>query len=169
MFPKQTTGRLIKEYVIEREALFHGPFTRYVKLRIAHMSEMPGTSSPYRRQRKPLVIYPGMHYGTCVTHVLGCMPVSLIRSGVKTFPAFPAHVQPSSLRIWQEAHWYSVHRLPWLHGTITTFQSCWQSAFSDFFALTLVRFFCWTDRYFIGMHTSDDARKAALAQMNGTV
>ena len=51
-----------------------------------------------------------MHHGTCVTHVPWCMP-GLLTSGflwrrwrVKTFPAFPAHAQPSILGIWQEAH-----------------------------------------------------------------
>ena len=32
-----------------------------------------------RFHRKPLVSYPGMHYGTCVTHVLWCMSGSLTR------------------------------------------------------------------------------------------
>ena len=38
----------------------------------------------HRIQRKTLVNGPGMHHGT--------------------FPAFPAHAQATSLRIWQEAH-----------------------------------------------------------------
>ena len=51
-----------------------------------------------------------MHHGTCVTHVLWCMPGSLTsgflwnRRWGKTFRAFPAHAQPAILRIWQEAH-----------------------------------------------------------------
>ena len=58
----------------------------------------------HRLQRKPLVSDPGMHHGTCVTHVPWCMPWLLTRNGGKTFPAFPAHAQPTILRIWQEAH-----------------------------------------------------------------
>ena len=52
------------------------------------------------------VIDPDIHHGTCVTHVPWCMPWSLnrdffwIRWRGKTFPAFPAHAQPTILRIW---------------------------------------------------------------------
>ena len=52
------------------------------KLRVAHATGMPGTFSP-----PPRVRYPDMHHGTCVT-----------------FPAFPAHEQPTILRICYEAH-----------------------------------------------------------------
>ena len=71
----------------------------------AHAPGIPGTFSP-----PPRVSDPDMHQGTCVTHVLWCMPGSLttvflwIRRQGKTFPAFPAHAQPANLRIWQEAH-----------------------------------------------------------------
>ena len=52
--------------------LLNGPLARYVKLRVAHAPGMPGTFSPPRR-----VCDPDMHHGTCVTHVLWCMPGSL--------------------------------------------------------------------------------------------
>ena len=52
-----------------------------------------------RLQRKPLVNDPGMHRGTCVTHVA----IAMQRWREKTFPAFPAHAQPAILHIWQEA------------------------------------------------------------------
>ena len=55
-------------------------------------------------QRKPLVSDPGMHQGTCVTHVPWCMSGYLTSSVGETFPAFPAHGQPKILRIWQEVH-----------------------------------------------------------------
>ena len=58
-----------------------------------------------RLQRKRLVNDPGMHHGTCVTHVPWCISGSLTRGFGKTFPAFPAHAQPAILLIWQEAHW----------------------------------------------------------------
>ena len=54
----------------------------------------------------PRVSDPDMHHGTCVTHVPWCMPGSLVsgflwgRPRGKTFPAFPAHAQPTILRIW---------------------------------------------------------------------
>ena len=64
-------------------------------------------------QMKPLVSDPGMHHGTCVTHVPWCMSGSLTRGGgKKTFPAFPVHAQPAIIRIWQEAHGTSIHHLP---------------------------------------------------------
>ena len=47
------------------------PLDRYVKLRIAHAPGMSGTFSP-----PPRVSDPGMHHGTCVTHVPWCMPGS---------------------------------------------------------------------------------------------
>ena len=54
-----------------------------------------GNVFPRRRfQRKLLVIDPGMHHGTCVTHVPWCMSGSLTCSDGKTFPAFPAHAHP---------------------------------------------------------------------------
>ena len=83
----------------------HGVFSIYVKLWVAHAPGMPGTFSP-----PPQFNDPDMHHGTCVTHVPWCISGSLT-SGLlwsrwreKTFPAFPAHVQPAILRIWQEAH-----------------------------------------------------------------
>ena len=54
-----------------------------------------GNVFPRRRfQTKPLVSDPGMHHGTCVTHVPWCMSGSLTCGDGKTFPAFPAHAHP---------------------------------------------------------------------------
>ena len=50
----------------------NGLLTRYLKLRFALAPGMPGTFSP-----APWVSDPGMHHGTCVTHVPWCMPGSL--------------------------------------------------------------------------------------------
>ena len=50
----------------------HGPLTIYAKLRVALPPRMAGTFSPPVR-----VSDPDMHHGTCVTHVLWCMPGSL--------------------------------------------------------------------------------------------
>ena len=51
---------------------WHGTLARYVKLRVAHAPEMPGTVS------FPLwVRNPDMHHGTCMTRVPWCMPGSL--------------------------------------------------------------------------------------------
>ena len=65
---------------------------------------MPWTFSRPRLQWKPPVNDPGMHHGTCETHLPWFMSGSLTCGGGETFPAFLAHAQPVILRIWQEAH-----------------------------------------------------------------
>ena len=42
-----------------------------------------------RHQRKPLVSNPGMHHGTCVTHVPWCMSGSLTSGGGENVPGIP--------------------------------------------------------------------------------
>ena len=64
-----------------------------------------GNVSPHRRlQRKPLVSDPGMHPGTCVTHVPWCMSGSLTCGGRKNVPGIPGACALAILRICQEAH-----------------------------------------------------------------
>ena len=64
-----------------------------------------GNVFPCRRfQRKPLVSDPGMHHGTCVTHVLWCMSGSLTCGDRENVPGIPGACAPAILRIWQEAH-----------------------------------------------------------------
>ena len=58
-----------------------------------------------RVQRKPLVSDPGMHHGTCVTHMPWCMTGSLTRGGGENVPGIPGACARAILRIWQEAHW----------------------------------------------------------------
>ena len=43
----------------------------------------------HQLQRKPLVSDPGMHHGTCVTHVPWCMSGSLNRGGGENVPGIP--------------------------------------------------------------------------------
>ena len=43
----------------------------------------------HRFQRKPLINYPGMHHGTCVTHVSWYLSRSLTRCGEENVPGFP--------------------------------------------------------------------------------
>ena len=89
----------------KREQTRHGPLTRYVKLRVAHAPGMPRKFPPRRRiQRKPLVNDPGMHRGTCVTHVPWCISESLTRGGGENVPGIPGACAPAILLIWQEAH-----------------------------------------------------------------
>ena len=67
----------------------HRPLTRYAPLRLAHAPGMLGTFPRHRLQRKPLVSDPGMHHGTCVTHVPWCMSGSLTRNGGENVPGIP--------------------------------------------------------------------------------
>ena len=46
--------------------------------------------SRHRRQWKPLVSDPGMHHGTCVTHVRWCMSGSLNRGGGENVLGIPS-------------------------------------------------------------------------------
>ena len=52
----------------------------------AHAPGMPGTFPRPRFQRKPLVSDPGMHHGTCVTHVPWSMSGSLTSGGGENVP-----------------------------------------------------------------------------------
>ena len=64
-----------------------------------------GNVFPRRRlQRKPLVSDPGMHHGTCVTHVPWCMSGSFNCGDGENVPGIPGACAPAILRIWQEAH-----------------------------------------------------------------
>ena len=64
-----------------------------------------GNVFPRRRfQRKPLVSDPGMHHGTCVTHVPWCMSGSLTCGDGENVPGIPGACASTILRIWQEAH-----------------------------------------------------------------
>ena len=57
-----------------------------------------------RFQRKLLVSDPGMHHGTCVTHVPWCMPGSPTCGDGENVPGIPGACAPAIVRIWQEAH-----------------------------------------------------------------
>ena len=64
-----------------------------------------GNVFPRRRlQRKPLVSDPGMHRGTCVTHVPWCMSGSLAPGGGENAPGIPGACALAIFRICQEAH-----------------------------------------------------------------
>ena len=75
-----------------------------------------GNVFPRRRfQRKPLVSDPGMHHGTCVTHVPWCMSGSLTCGDGENVPGIPGACAPAILRIWQEAHGFVHQDLPMGH------------------------------------------------------
>ena len=68
-----------------------------------------GNVFPRRRfQRKPIVGDPGMHHGTCVTHVPWCMSGSLTCGDGENVPGIPGACAPAILRIWQEAHYAGI-------------------------------------------------------------
>ena len=58
--------------VMQMNYLSHCGLVKYVKLLAVHVPGMPGMFSP-----PPRVSDPGMHRGTCVTHLSWCMPGSL--------------------------------------------------------------------------------------------
>ena len=58
----------------------------------------------HRFQRKPLVSDPGMHHGTCGTHVPWCMSGSLTCGDGVNVPGIAGACAPAILRIWEEAH-----------------------------------------------------------------
>ena len=75
------------------------------KIAVCACAGNAGNVSPHRRfRRKPLVSDPGMHHGTCVTHVPWCMSGSLTCDDGENVPGIPGACAPAILRIWQEAH-----------------------------------------------------------------
>ena len=77
-------------------------------------------------QRKPLVSDPGMHHGTCVTHVPWCMSGSLTCGDGENVPGIPGACAPANLRIWQEAHDHNTVPLHW-------WGNCQRVFWSDFY------------------------------------
>ena len=73
----------------------------YVICRLRMRRECRERFPSHRLQRKPLVSDPGMHRGTCVTHVPWCMTESLIHDGGENVPGIPG---ACATRTWQEAH-----------------------------------------------------------------
>ena len=67
----------------------HGPLNRHEILPVAHAPGLPGTFSPPPTSRKPLVSDPGMHHGTCVTHVSWFVSGSLTRIDGENVPDIP--------------------------------------------------------------------------------
>ena len=67
----------------------HGPLARYVNCGLRVRRECRERFPRHRFQRKPLVRDPGMHHGTCVSHVPWCMSGSLTRGGGENIPGIP--------------------------------------------------------------------------------
>ena len=58
-----------------------------------------------RLQRKPLASDPGMHHGTCVTHVPWCMSGSSNRSGGENVPGIPGACATRNFRYLVRGPW----------------------------------------------------------------
>ena len=84
-------------------------------------------------QRKLLVSDPGMHHGTCVTHVSWYMSGSLTHGGGENVPGIPGACASAILRIWQEAHatepiddkFILGQEIPWCRRRIFHYLSQW--------------------------------------------
>ena len=94
------------------------------KIAVCACARNAGNVFPRRRfQSKPLVSDPGMHHGTCVTHVPWCMSGSLTCGDGENVPGIPGACAPAILRIWQEAHaiWTLYDGFPVNHPLIARF------------------------------------------------
>ena len=80
----------------------------YVKCGLCMRRECQERFPRHWLQRKPLVSEPGMHHGTCLTHVPWCMSGSLIRRGGENVPGIPG---ACTTRFFT----YLV-RVPWVRG-----------------------------------------------------
>ena len=74
---------------------------------------MPERFPRHQLQRKPFVSGPGMHHGTCVTHVLWCMSGSLTRFGGENVPGIPGACATLNFMYlargpWEVLHWIKI-------------------------------------------------------------
>ena len=69
-----------------------------------------------RLQRKSIVNDPGMHHGTCVTHVPWCMSGSLTRGGGENVPGIPGACATRNFTYLTWGPWYTLHVLPCSYG-----------------------------------------------------
>ena len=70
-----------------------------------------GNVFPATDFRKPPVSYPGMHHGTCVTHVPWCMSGSLTRGGEENVPAIPGACAIHNFMYMSKGPWWHKERL----------------------------------------------------------
>ena len=86
---------------ISRDVIQHGPLARYVKLRVAHAPGMLGTFSPSPISKESVIVSdPGLHHGTCVTHVSWCMSGWLTRGGGENGPGWYKRTWYQSAATW---------------------------------------------------------------------
>ena len=149
------TGAIVKsvgkiyQYQPQRITKYHQKFAVWASYQIRKIAGCAcagnaGNVSPRRRfKRKPIVGDPGMHHGTCVTHVPWCMSGSLTCGDGENVPGIPGACAPAILRIWQEAHaadtWYMICETRWkLHiSFLTSAYFAWISQWVLFFQAPL--------------------------------
>ena len=85
----------------------------------------------HRLQRKTLVSDPGMHHGTCVTHVLWCMPGSLTHSNRASVPGISGACASRNFAyrvsgpcLWINCEGYECDSLLLHHSQINSNQVC---------------------------------------------
>ena len=86
---RSTRAPCVYKPVADHNALINGPRTRYVTCRLHMRRECWERFARHRLQRKPVVSDPGMHHGTCVTHVPWCRSGSLTRGSGENVPGIP--------------------------------------------------------------------------------
>ena len=84
---RQWTGSTLEQWHNRNQAMGLLPDTKNCGLRMRQ--ECRESFPRHRLQRKQLVSNPGMHHGTCVTHVPWCMSGSLTRGGGEVVPGIP--------------------------------------------------------------------------------
>ena len=92
-------------YVTEPPYIWSRPLTRYVKFQVAHARGMPGTFSPTPTSKKNRQLATP----ACITVRASRTCHDACRDRLPA-GAFPAHAQPTILRIWYEAHTIN----PWI-------------------------------------------------------
>ena len=93
----------------------YGPLTRYIKLYVAHAPECREGFPRHQLQMQPLVSDPGMHPGTCMTHVPWCMSGSLTHGGGENAPSITSACATHNFTY--------LARGPWIDNIATTIQS----------------------------------------------
>ena len=112
----------------------------------------------HRLQRKPLVSDPGMHHGTCVTHVPWCMSGSLFSGGRENVPGIPGACATHNFTYLARGpwRWWMMHQQQHLHLWLWqcfyfSFYSynCTNNAWKQFFIYSTFKMLVTVDDQFI--------------------
>ena len=107
----------------------------------------------HRIQRKLLVSDPGMHHGTCVTHVPWCMSGSLTRGGGENVPGIPGACATRNFTYLVRGPWHSkiITWNPWRFNTCSLCVNIYQNKiwYGDFYCQKLGCMLCQYDPYYL--------------------